>query len=226
METRDEEYDTPLHKQRPFGGGRKRQKIAFVAASSGTLETVTTTPETSSTSIGDLYLSIVQRKDPVPSTEGSEPQSQDAQVTGKAEQGPSVCPVCKLPLPEDLKGKISHETSLAHQVCMEHSHPPSAIDRSRMGLAYLESYGYDPDTRLGLGREGQGIQHPIKAQPKHDTLGLGVVVPKEFKGKKPEKPVLLDAGKVRKKAAEEKKRHEKLTREFYGNPDIEKYLTR
>jgi hypothetical protein len=92
-----------------------------------------------------------------------------------------------------------------------------------MGLNILESYGWDPDARAGLGAAQQGIQFPLKPKPKDDQLGIGVVVPKDVPKRK-EKPELLDAGKVRKMAQQDKKRAERLRQQFYGNPDLEKYL--
>jgi hypothetical protein len=99
---------------------------------------------------------------------------------------------------------------LAHQVCLTHSHPPSHLDRNRKGLAYLSSYGWDPDARVGLGASGQGIQYPIKSKPKDDKLGIGVVLPKEADRRKKEKVEKLDAGKIRKLHEKDKKKAERL----------------
>lgn len=93
-----------------------------------------------------------------------------------------------------------------------------------MGLNVLQTQGWDPDSRKGLGVEQQGMQYPIKAKPKNDTLGIGVQVPKNLPVKKKEKVQTYDAKKVRKMAMEDKKRHERLRRQFYGNPDVERYL--
>lgn len=92
-----------------------------------------------------------------------------------------------------------------------------------MGLNYLEAYGWDPDARAGLGAAQQGIQFPLKPKAKEDTLGIGVVVPKDLP-KKEKKPQKLDAGRVRKMAQEDKKRTARIQRQFYGNSDLEKYL--
>jgi hypothetical protein len=89
----------------------------------------------------------------------------------------------------------------------------------------LQSQGWDPDSRSGLGVVQQGIQYPIKVKPKDDTLGIGVKVPKDLETRmKREKVQKLDAKKVRKMAAEDKKRRERLQQQFYGNADVEKYL--
>ncbi|KAF3361360.1 D-lactate dehydrogenase [Verticillium dahliae VDG1] len=118
-----------------------------------------------------------------------------------------------------------HEASIAHQVCVAHSHPPSALDRARMGLTYLSSHGWDPDARKGLGSEGQGIQYPLKTKPKDDKLGLGLAVPKDFQGRvEKKKPVTLDAKKSRQKAEADKKKGEKLREMFYGSEDVQRYL--
>ncbi|KAK8090989.1 hypothetical protein PG994_000494 [Apiospora phragmitis] len=102
------------------------------------------------------------------------------------------------------------------------SAPPESPVSYRISV--LKSQGWDPDARKGLGASQQGVQYPIKAKQKRDMLGIGVQVPKDLEKWKKEKPQKLDAGKVRKKAAEDKKRRERLQRQFYGNPDIEKYL--
>ncbi|KAI0840996.1 hypothetical protein F5Y06DRAFT_262267 [Hypoxylon sp. FL0890] len=220
----DPEYDVPLQNKRPFGSGLKRERVVFVPASSGNLNT--TEEKTSAKpaqSVSDLYLSIVL------------PQGKEAGQTTSAEDSditttPQICEICQLPLDESSEssekaktGSRPHEASIAHQVCLAHSHPPSALDRSRMGLNVLQSQGWDPDSRRGLGAEQQGRQYPIKVKQKNDTLGIGVQVPKNLPPKK-EKPKTYDAKKIRKMALEEKKRHERLRRQFYGNSDVEKYL--
>jgi hypothetical protein len=214
----DEVDDVPLHHKRPFGSGLNRKPIAFVPAQDGDLNSTFQPPEPDS-SIADLYLSLVLPKEASKQTQTKE----------------EVCEVCKLPLSTNPEGgqeetpelgvmtRNHHESSLAHQICLSHSHPPSALDRSRVGLNILESHGWDPDARAGLGAEQQGIQFPLKPKPKDDRVGIGVEVPKDLPRKK-EKPKKLDAGKVRKMAQRDSKRSEQLRRQFFGNPDLEKYL--
>ncbi|KAI8624547.1 hypothetical protein F5Y19DRAFT_313782 [Xylariaceae sp. FL1651] len=220
--TDDEDYEElPLQHRRPFGSGLKRKQVVFVPASSSN---VNTTEESKSSepskSVSDIYLSIVLPKE----TNG------DVSTDEANASGPDICGICKLPLEEDYNmgaGESSrrpHEASIAHQFCISHSHPPSALDRSRMGLGVLQAQGWDPDARTGLGASNQGTQYPIKTKPKNDTLGLGVVVPKDIATKKKEKVQRLDAKKARKMAADDKKRHERLRHQFYGNPEVEKYL--
>ncbi|KAI0132061.1 hypothetical protein BJ170DRAFT_592042 [Xylariales sp. AK1849] len=214
----DEDFDVPLQHKRPFGSGVRRRHIAFVPASSGNLNsTGQDIPGAPSRSVADLYLDIVMPK--------------DLGSTQPVVAPPQLCEVCQLPLDESTGGTAGdaskpgrHEASIAHQVCLTHSHPPSALDRSRMGLSVLQSQGWDPDGRSGLGVVQQGMQYPIKVKEKNDTLGIGVKIPRDFQPAKKEKAQRLDAKKVRKMAAEDKKRKERLQRQFYGNGDLEKYL--
>ncbi|GKT47455.1 uncharacterized protein ColSpa_07636 [Colletotrichum spaethianum] len=225
-----EEEDVPLHHRRPFGAGIQRKPIQFVKASDPNLRTTEPVKTTKSgSSVGDFYLSLVlpsEKKE----TEAEKPEAQ-------------MCAVCALPLGKDdaveevgkdgsssSKDKTTrqkHEASIAHQVCLTHSHPPSALDRSRMGLTYLSSHGWDPDSRKGLGAVGQGIQYPLKTKPKEDKYGLGLNIPKDLKSrveKTKQKPQTLDAKKCRKKAEEDKKKAERLRQMFYGSEAMDRYL--
>ncbi|TDZ14730.1 hypothetical protein Cob_v012378 [Colletotrichum orbiculare MAFF 240422] len=223
----DEEYDVPLHHKRPFGAGIERQPIKFVKASDPNLKTTETEKTTKSgSSIGDFYLNLVLPKEKRP-----------LEIPK-----PAVCAVCDLPLVKDdavkrivsdggkaVTSQQKHEASIAHQVCLAHSHPPSALDRTRMGLTYLESHGWDPDSRRGLGVLEQGVQYPIKTQKKDDKLGLGLKVPKEVIGGKIEKkakPQKMDAKQCRKQAEEDKRKAERLRELFYGSEDVDRYLGR
>ncbi|KAJ9643704.1 uncharacterized protein PV06_09113 [Exophiala oligosperma] len=222
MSDEDEDYHIPLQDQRVFGAGIKRKRIAFVPASS-TSESIL--PNSSSNQqpqpvdIASRYLSIVLPKDsqPLPDRSSSAPP------------GPVVvrCKVCNNP----IMSTDQHESTLAHQLCLTHINPPSHLDRSRVGVKYLESYGWDPDSRLGIGARNEGIRVPIKAKEKHDTEGLreqrheddGATSQKRPTARKENKVVRLDAKKVRLQAEEAKKRAERLRKSFYG-PDLENYL--
>ncbi|KAI1337408.1 hypothetical protein F5Y15DRAFT_390181 [Xylariaceae sp. FL0016] len=216
-----DEYEIPLQDKRPYGSGLKRKRVVFVPASADDAETSQeSTARQPSTSVSDMYLSIVLPK-------------KHSDTTATSAEGPTsqMCEICALPIYEasEVKstsqtGNRPHEASIAHQVCMTHSHPPSALDRSRMGLGVLQAQGWDPDSRTGLGAARQGIQHPIKAKAKNNTLGIGVQVPKELPKKEQKKPQTLDAKKARKMAAEEKKRAERLREQMFGNADVERYL--
>ncbi|KAF6833459.1 G-patch domain-containing protein [Colletotrichum plurivorum] len=222
----DDYDDVPLHHKKPFGAGIQRKPIQFVKASDPALNTVK--PEKTSksgASIGDFYLSLV-----LPS------EKKPAEAPSRAQ----VCAVCDLPVSagdavkelgegssrEGASARQKHEASIAHQVCLTHSHPPSALDRSRMGLNYLSSHGWDPDSRKGLGAAGQGLQYPLKTKPKENKLGLGLEVPKELKGKieKKKKPRTMDAKQCRKKADEDKRKAERLRQMFYGSEEMDRYL--
>jgi hypothetical protein len=248
----DDEYQIPLQDQRVFGAGIKRKRVKFVPSSSFSTSTSLQTSKASAQSVSDLYLSIVLPRDQTARVESSksgspEPQSLPDKSQPREELSESeLCEICKLPpdsTPASLRTEDDtipsatdipndrpppkprpHEASLAHQVCLTHSYPPSHLDRNRKGLAYLSAYGWDPDSRLGLGVSGQGIQFPIKTKPKDDKMGIGVVLPKEANRRKKEKVEKLDAGKIRKLHEKDKKKGEKLREIFYRNDDVERYL--
>lgn len=222
----DDFDDVPLQHRKPFGSGLRRNEIKFVPASNeGTEAEKAQRDKSKGQSISDFYLSMVLKKP-------------EATATPKEPAKPPVCDICSMPLTSaddnassstsSRKPAGPHEASIAHQVCLAHSHPPSALDRSRMGLTVLSAQGWDPDARAGLGAAGQGTQYPVKAKPKEDRLGVGVVVPKDGAAKKKErekeKPKLLDAKKVRKMAAEDRKRADRLQKELFGRVDLERYL--
>lgn len=206
--------DTPLHHKRAFGSGLKRKRVEFVRAQEPELSSVTTAVKPA-ISIGDLYASVVLKDTP----DASKTSTRDTSAAPQDEE-PTICPVCALPVTESSR---PHESSLAHQVCLTHSHPPSALDRSRMGLRALEAKGWDPDARQGLGREGEGMRYPIKVTAKEDTLGIGAKIPETVK-KKEEKPKKLNRKEMRKLAEKEKLKNERLQRDIFGSVDVERYL--
>ncbi|KAL2023072.1 hypothetical protein VTK56DRAFT_3982 [Thermocarpiscus australiensis] len=221
----DDYDDIPLQHKRPFGSGLHKKAIAFVPASEGgqlkSVEDVSTsTTRKPEQNVADLYLSMVLSED-AKTAPKPPPESHTISHTIPEDEPSQICSVCRLPLAGD--SGTPHEQSFAHQVCLPHSHPPSALDRTRMGLAYLSAYGWDPDARRGLGAEQQGIQFPVKAKVKDDNLGVGMHLPKNLPPpKKKEQP--LDAKKVRKMAREEKRRGEKIRQELFGDGKLEKYL--
>lgn len=249
----DDEYEIPLQDQRVFGAGIKRKRIQFVPSSTSLSTTVAPQTTSSGRAVANAYLSIV-----LPNKSYSAPATPSATASllspsDAATHDEDKCPICKLPLSStpqvsatpsspsenSINKPKPHESSIAHQICLPHSHPPSHLDRSRKGLAYLSSYGWDPDSRLGLGAQGQGIQFPIKTTAKDDKLGLGVIVPEEVRcakdavtnsGKKigrngKERVEKLDAGKIRKLEGEDRKRRQRLQEMFYQSEDVERYLS-
>ncbi|KAL2159927.1 hypothetical protein VTH06DRAFT_2060 [Thermothelomyces fergusii] len=243
----EDDYDQiPLHHQRPFGTGLFRKPIAFVPASDGGEQLKTVDDGTATAKprqdVADMYLSMVLPEDATRSRSAPPTSSVSTTTTetagGEEPSQPSTCPVCRLPLDTDAG---THERTLAHQVCLPHSQPPSALDRTRMGLAYLAAYGWDPDSRKGLGAQQQGILYPVKARVKNDNLGLGIRPPspplpgeEEEKKKKKrradgeegrtKKAQLLDAKKVRKMALDERKRAARIRQDLFGDGRLEKYL--
>ncbi|EXJ63475.1 uncharacterized protein A1O5_11524 [Cladophialophora psammophila CBS 110553] len=227
MAEQDEDYYLPLRDQRVFGAGIRRKKIDFVPASKSDSQ-ITPSQSSNSTSAGSRYLSIVlAQSSQIPDGGTRRAAGQDS----RADQTQGICAVCHQPIPSTDKPSTSHESSIAHQVCLKHSHPPSSLDRERVGLRYLSTYGWDPDSRRGLGARQEGIRVPIKAKAKNDTVGLRETVDedtkklakKKMKVQKEDKIVKLSAKQVRIKDDEAKKRAEKLRQMFYG-PDLEKYL--
>lgn len=239
----DEDYFLPVEDQRVFGAGIRRKKIAFVPATSSD-STLPKAHPSRSTSSAERYLSIVLPKIAKEQEYGQQGKGQkdgDVPVAGQdqsvTETDPSqvvaeTCTVCKqyLPSPDDKVAIEAHESSIAHQLGLEHSHPPSHLDRENVGLRYLTTYGWDPDSRRGLGARQEGIRIPIKPKEKKDTAGLretveddGRVTKRGAAIRKHEKVVRLNAKQVRMKDLEAKKKAERLRRSFYG-PDLERYL--
>lgn len=175
-----------------------------------------------------------------PSTEAiSPPPPATEAATGGA--GVRRCEVCNLPLQPTIPTAPStnsntaqhpHEATLAHQLCLKHSHPPSNLDRSRTGLRYLSYYGWDPDTRLGLGAPGrEGIREPLKGRVKNDTVGLGVGrdvdgdrIPLPQPQQEKKKVQKLNARQVRKGAVEDRRRGERLREMFFQRDDVLMHL--
>jgi hypothetical protein len=224
MDDQDDDYHLPLPDQRVFGAGISRKHIYFIPSS-------TPTPLDSNPAdgrpISDKYLSIVLPSSAT-STLPPDQANSTASIPPQPEQATAtiLCEICNLPLPpSDSVDSRPHESSIAHQSCLPHSHPPSHLPRDHIGLKYLEAYGWDPDARTGLGASEQGIRIPIKGKVKNDTVGLGVKV-KKVNGKveeqKPQKN--LHAKEVRKVEMEKKRKGEKLREKFYGSEDLERYL--
>ncbi|KAJ5969746.1 hypothetical protein N7501_005994 [Penicillium viridicatum] len=251
MASEDEDYFLPPEQQRPFSSGIRRKRVQFVRSSDLDTTTAPTPSSSSGTSIADKYLSIVmdqaaantspstptQRAPSPPIRTHSAPPTQDIipppPTTGPtpapAPATPEYCEVCKLPIPKSTANTRPHEASLAHQICLTHSHPPSHLDRTRSGLRYLSTYGWDPDSRLGLGASGrEGIREPIKPRAKHGTAGLGTGLDRDG-DPLPPRPVpvkvqKLNAKQARNKIAEDKKRAERMRKAFYQNDQVMKYL--
>ncbi|KAF6230967.1 hypothetical protein HO173_010875 [Letharia columbiana] len=228
----DKEDCSPWEQQRTFGAGVKRRRIDFVAAAAAPTQAIQLARRTTpSISPGDRYLNIVFKNGA--STEDHDSTSTEVFKPGRSAtqlqpdlKGP-FCEICNLPIDAigDPTSTVStnHESTIAHMVCLTHSHPPSHLDRSRQGLKYLSSYGWDPDSRQGLGATGKGVRAPIKAKVKNDTVGLGA---KTKGNKKPPgaKVERMDAKQVRKMDMEDRRKRERLREMFYRNDDVEKYL--
>ena len=197
-----ETYFLPSEDQRVFGAGIKRKRVPFVPASTNESHIA---PEPK-TAVGDRYLSIVlKEQDQKPSTD----------------EHATVCDICGQP------ASNFHESSISHQFCLEHSHPPSHLPREHIGLKILGSHGWDPDSRLGLGASGEGIRVPIKSKIKNDTVGLGIETKPSNDGSllevRADGVKRLNAKEVRMQEEAGRKRAQKLQQNFYGE-DLSKYL--
>lgn len=212
----DDEDDIPLHHKRPFGSGLKRKRVEFVRAQDADLSSIPATTSSDS-DIGDIYASIVMptAKSGTQTSLRTEPPKADETATESR-----ICAICALPITTTTE---KHEASLAHQVSLSHSHPPSALDRSRMGLRTLASVGWDPDARVGLGREGEGMRFPIKVSKKEDNLGVGATAPMPAPPKE-QRSRPLSARERKTVVQKEKQRTEHLQREIFGSVDVEGIL--
>ena len=212
--------DIPLHHRRPFGAGLKRQRVEFVPATEPDDDTAATADAVQKGALaGDLYASIVLAEKKA----SSEPPGPSSSSTGETrdlpKEAPLTCSVCSLPI---TTSPAQHESSLAHLASLPHSHPPSALDRRRMGLRALSAQGWDPDSRLGLGRAGEGVRFPVKAAAKDDTLGIGADAPPSIPARVRARP--LNAVEMRALAETERRRAERLRGEVFGSVDVEGYL--
>ena len=221
MSEEGDEYFLALQDQQVFGAGIRRKRVPFVRAESEPTNASQASPKPG---LGDRYLSIV-----LPQSSGNikTPREQSPGIQKDTTTfGEAICAICRLPITSATSSMPTkpHESSLAHQVCLSHSHPPSHLDRENIGLKYLSSYGWDPDARRGLGATETGIRAPIKGKVKNNTVGLGVKnsdragVQKEAKEK-----VRLNAKQMRKQEAAGKRREMQLREAFYGK-DLEAYL--
>lgn len=237
MNKEEDEYLIPLQDQSVFGAGIKRKRVAFVPAASGS----TSLRPSTNANVGDRYLSIVfPSEEEILSNDSKEilnlseiTSLSSNSVTGTDSQetckNDSTCQICNLPVDDAELTGVSfkpHQALIAHQVCLPHSPPPSHLDRNRQGLKYLISYGWDPDSRLGLGATGEGIRAPIKVKIKNDTVGLGVKRLEESNVAKraPARVQKLDAKQVRDQELEARQKGERLQQMFYHHDDVERYL--
>jgi hypothetical protein len=239
--------DIPLQLKKAFGSSLKVKRVPFVKASDGDLASTHTNAGLSGKTVSDLYLSVVMKNTDARATSSeastrNTPFERRDSPTAELKPPQEMCADCKLPFPRHndevgtdtpltKRRKITakHDASIAHQVSLAHSHPPSAIDRRRMGLAYLESCGWDPDSRKGLGVDGQGIAHPLKPKPKDNNLGIGLEIPsgvlqqakKEREGKENDR---VKKRKLKDKLKAEEHRNQRLHDLFYAKDDVLKYL--
>jgi len=208
----DADVSTAPFVQHPaYGRGLWKNPIQFVSAASDA--PVISKTSTTGRTMAEKYLAIM---------------FPNGQPQPKPEAYPA-CGICGEPVKETEQRM--HYLSPAHQAALPRAPIPSAIDRSRMGLKYMSKHGYDVDARVGLGASGQGMLFPLVPKEKRDKFGLGIDKKEHEKkralggaSKADVKEGRLDAGKIRKLAQVQKRKHDKLQRMFYGNDEVEKYL--
>ncbi|OJK01497.1 hypothetical protein ASPACDRAFT_116274 [Aspergillus aculeatus ATCC 16872] len=214
-----------------------------------TVDSLATAPSTTTTTTTTAAASPQSHSAPTPTTT-TPPLEQDTNPNPTSQ----ICEICNLPYTASSSSSASeprtpaethprpHEASLAHQLCLTHSHPPSHLDRTRPGLRYLAAYGWDPDSRLGLGAPGrEGIVAPVKGKVKVDTVGLGVAGDNSEDEGDPKKRrrgggkesggggsdkvhKKLNAKEVRRGQVDARKRGERLRELFYQDERVLRYL--
>lgn len=223
-------YEVPLVDKRMFGAGIKRKRVQFVCSTSLPAklpEANNNNVQQATQSPGERYLSIVQNRSQDPDRSASPSghvQPQRRIPTPDKVAAGALCSVCRLPITQATTRP--HASTIAHQVCLPHSHAPSSLDRARKGFAILSSYGWDPDQRRGLGARGaEGRLYPVKAREKKDTHGLGMNEDNgRMRTRREEKVRKLGAGEIRKLYEKDGKKRARLQRMFYANDDVDRYL--
>lgn len=223
----EEDYFVPLVDQRVFGAGIKRKRVAFVPAA----EIGPSSSGIKSSTVGSTYLSIVlgrANNDSNESTAAVKDAGQDG-ATRKC----SVCGQALVGGDATEAMQSIHDSSIAHQICLAHSHPPSHLDRDHVGLRYMQGHGWDPDARAGLGARQEGIRVPIKARGKKDTAGLGLISEGHEEiasGSKTTKPLVvkergksLNAREARHMEVTKSRKADRLRQLIYGE-DLSSYL--
>jgi len=215
-------YLSVVMKEKSSVGGERAEE-GVIAAATATATEPSSTLQTTSQAASTTASTAEPTPEPqtLAATNEGEPNEKDEMATAV-----SICEICNYPILPTGRTGTPHESSLAHQLSLQHSHPPSSIDRTRKGLPILQASGWDPDSRLGLGAHGDGILHPLKPKPKNNTAGLGLDLKSLSKAGATQKAVAkkLNAKEARDKAEEDKRKAEILQRSFYRNEDVEKYL--
>lgn len=224
---------------------RKRKYIQFVRESSSSSHGGSNSATRPIRQSHTIYESIVlSKKKPQQTTDSTTASNSDtpadvASITTTDDEAKSefICPVCNLAVGQAKDNSVArHEASLAHQVCLEPSHAPVAVDRTRRGFAYLNSYGWEPEERVGLGARGEGRLYAIQPRKKEGREGIGTATgsdsdefPNTLEKKKKKKPDVavtetLDAAGMQKQERERRRKDRKMQNLFFGNDDVNKYL--
>ncbi|KAF8459542.1 hypothetical protein BGX38DRAFT_26755 [Terfezia claveryi] len=223
----EEEYVGPedWRKHKPYGAGISQRRINFVKAGSAPATpatakaTTTAAPDTPALVTDATPTAMAIRTGDAELITSTEGKGGDEEEVVVAKNTYPVCDICSLPIHDPR----THQHTLAHQSSLPHSELPHHLDRSSQGLKYLVSRGWDPDKKVGLGKEGaEGDRVPmaVRLKPKHDTVGLRVKIRDRDRDKRkakgsssgPETKVVkkLDAKSARKEAERERERRKAL----------------
>lgn len=229
--------------------GSKRKGIEFVPATTATSSSPSK-PASSSRS-QNLYLSIVlpesktaeissglatagsgraTKRGAAPPTDADEvllSHADDAE-----EERATICSLCNTPIASITDLAHPHESSLPHQLALQHSYPPSSLDRRRKGFKYLASYGWDPDQRKGLGVQGGGRLDPIRAYQNEGKWGIGVDAEQRAQEKRALEEAKRDRrergrmekGEKRRGELERERRGKRMEQLLFGRDDVNKFL--
>jgi hypothetical protein len=208
----DDEIQLPPAKAH-FDYGFRKNAVKFLPASLPEAETPQ--QKNPGSLLTDFYVSQGLISSDVPNEDSDAPDA-------------VLCEYCRILV--DPAKLDEHQSSFQHELNRPHIYPPSAIDRTRKGVTFLQSKGWDPDSRKGLGASGEGILYPIKPKENSAKKGLGA----------PERPVALTTqpkpdSKVEKKVnprqkrkleeQEKKRRDRQLHDLFYGKDnDLDAYF--
>lgn len=234
--------NTPLHRLPGFGTGLHRQRVAFVRA--GEAPPAKGSPPAGSLpggDVSDLYLSIVmgEAKKTETTTQKTIEKTVEAVVETATTSSTPACDICSLPLTTASSAAAHHhETCLVHQVALDHSKPPSALDRGRFGLTIMSAQGWDPDSGRGLGADQQGMAYPIEAKLRPDRQALGsqpaTTTSSSSSSKRPSGTSASTPAPSRNRQYSRKqlrhieedrrRRHDRLREQIMGNKDLDKYL--
>ena len=211
--------------------GTKRRCVHFVSerGDDGDLGKASAAPSVVR-SAADLYAGVVFRNRYQSAADAIQAVAQP----GLDDSNIARCDICGATVGNRDGPDESHGISLAHQLSLPQSKPPSAIDRKHNAFRYMSAQGWDPDEGKGLGAAGQGRVRPIDAKKRKDRAGIDVTkkpnedeeVNSRRENEKSHKVIKRSLTRREQREETRKKRHQdnKFEDLFYGNEEVYKYL--